>query len=121
MLATDRTQTLTITPRAPLMLEYAIGAHITALRGEVWITQYGDSRDIVLKPGQTFQVELPACLVMTSVGVEEGGAQILLRQPDVDAAQAISSLPAWLRWLPRRWGTASQALMGARLRRLPLG
>lgn len=114
MLAPDTTQTFDIRPRDPVMLEHAVGARITVLSGEAWITQYGDSRDIILKPGESFAVDRPACLVMTGVGE----ARVVLQAPDLLTPPARS---AWRRWLPLRWGAPAQALMGGSLRRVSLG
>lgn len=116
MLAADTTQTLAIRPRDPVMLERAVGARITVLEGDVWITQYGDSRDIILKPGQSFQVELPACLVMTGVG----DARVVIQPPDL-APRGARPPSTWRRWLPLRWGAPAHLLMGVGVRRVSLG
>jgi len=40
-----------------LKLEGAVGVRISNCSGSVWITQDGDSRDIVLKPGEAFVID----------------------------------------------------------------
>jgi len=40
-----------------LKLEGAVGVRISSRRGSVWITQDGDIRDVVLKPGDAFVIE----------------------------------------------------------------
>ena len=40
-----------------LRLQDASGWSVKAVNGTVWITQEGDSRDIVLKDGQSFQFD----------------------------------------------------------------
>ena len=40
-----------------LKLEGAVGVRISSRRGTVWITQDGDLRDVVLRPGEAFVIE----------------------------------------------------------------
>ncbi len=118
MTISDPTLTLAITPTDPVVLERAVGTRIVPLEGEVWITQHGDTRDIILHPGQEFIIDRPACLVMTGIHL----ARVALHQPAPDAVP-MRQRPAtgWLAWLPMRWNSASQRLMGAGLRRIALG
>lgn len=95
MPVSDFSRPRTIRPHTPLRLADAIGQRITVLTGAVWITQQDDSRDIILKPGDSFTVERPACLVVAG----DGDAEVLLRQTDPAGSRAPSSRPAWLRWV----------------------
>jgi len=42
----------------------AQGAGIACVSGELWITQEGDSRDVVIGPGQTFFVDRPGLTLL---------------------------------------------------------
>ncbi|MBL8447050.1 MAG: DUF2917 domain-containing protein [Zoogloeaceae bacterium] len=118
MAISDPTLTLSITPTDPVVLERAVGTRIVPLEGEVWITQHGDSRDIILHPGQEFIIDRPACLVMTGIHL----ARVAVHQPDPGAAPVRQRAAAgWFTWWPLRWNSASQKLMGAGLRRIALG
>ncbi len=103
-----------LAPRATQMLTDAAGTELICRRGCVWITQYGDDRDIVLQAGQSFVLDLPTAVVMSSCH----GAELTLR----------AALPAprrgWLArlagWLDPRSGSAVTRELAERLGRLPL-
>lgn len=59
-----------------LRMRDASGWTVQALKGMVWITQESDSRDIVLRPGQSFTLDRPGYALVSS----EGEADICLKQ-----------------------------------------
>lgn len=103
-----------LAPRATQMLTDAAGTELICRRGCVWITQYGDNRDIVLQAGQSFVLELPTAVVMSTCH----GAELSLR----------AALPAarrgWLArlaaWLDPRNGSAVSRELAERPGRLPV-
>ncbi|THF60766.1 DUF2917 domain-containing protein [Pseudothauera nasutitermitis] len=96
-----------LAPRAVHMLTGAAGTEVICRSGCTWITQYGDSRDVVLHAGQSFVLECSSVVVMSS----NLGAEILLRA-------AMAPRPhGWLRrlagWLdPRSGSTVARDLAG---------
>lgn len=80
----------------------AVGAEVLVCRGCVWLTQYGDSRDIILRTGQSYVLECPLGVV-TSAG--RGEAQIILR----GAPGAARPARSWLGRLRARAGAAWHA------------
>lgn len=90
-------KTLRLDPRESLVLDHAAGIEIECLRGGLWITQYGDNRDIVLTPGRSFELSLPSSTVLSSLH----GAEFALQRIDNSARRA--PRPAWtqrlLRWI----------------------
>lgn len=85
----------------------AVGAEVLVCRGRVWLTQYGDSRDIILRTGQSYVLERPLGVV-TSAG--RGEAQVILRGAPLAPRPARS----WLGRLLARAGTVWQADTAAR-------
>ena len=55
-----------LAPRASEILMHAVGREVRCLSGRIWLTQYGDRRDIVLGPGQCFVLSLPNVVVMAA-------------------------------------------------------
>lgn len=89
-----------------LRLEGAGRLRIVCQQGQLWLTQYGDSRDIILAAGEGFTVEQSAAVVISalqnslaSVGEAPAGANCSRRRVGV-----------WLRACFRgRWQSASNA------------
>ena len=71
-----------------LRLEDGDGRRVAVLAGHVWITQRGDSRDIVLREGEEIVLERSRDAVVSALGgdariVLEGGADAELRRAPV--------------------------------------
>jgi hypothetical protein len=104
---------MTLEPRQSILLDHAAGTEVICREGRMWLTQYGDSRDIVLGPGQSFVLTLPSCLVMSA----SGNADFLLR-----AACPVGGgrRGGWLRRIAGlfdpRWGSAAQRALQGRIR-----
>lgn len=60
-------RTLRLNPLESLVLNHAAGIEIECLHGCLWITQYGDNRDIVLTPRRSFELSLPSSTVLSSL------------------------------------------------------
>lgn len=97
-----------------MIISNAAGAQVIVCRGAVWITQYGDSRDIVLTAGQSFTLDLPTGVLMS--GSRADSEVILRAAPTRPAARARRGILArLLAWLDPRWGgRVGQALAGRR-------
>ncbi len=103
-----------LAPRATQMLTDAAGTELICRRGSVWITQYGDDRDVVLQAGQSFVLELPTAVVMSSCH----GAELILRAaPPAPRKRWPARLAAWL---DPRSGSAVTRELAERLSRLPV-
>jgi len=64
----------------PVRLQNGFGRRITVIEGNVWVTQDGDPRDIVLGAGEDFIFDRRAMAVLSALG---GDARIV-RQDGVE-------------------------------------
>jgi hypothetical protein len=55
-------------PSQPLRVRNGFGRRLTVLEGNVWITQDGDSRDIVVGAGDDFLFDRPVAAVISALG-----------------------------------------------------
>lgn len=69
----------------PLRVRNGCGRRIAVLEGNIWITQDGDPRDIVLQAGDDFRFDRPVAAVITSLG---GDARIL-HEDGVDVGPSV--------------------------------
>ena len=65
-LAEDQTSTLLSVDARPVSLRLPVGSAIFAYSGEVWITQEGMYEDVILGPGQRFDVHSRAPILASS-------------------------------------------------------
>jgi Protein of unknown function (DUF2917) len=59
---------LAIAARRGLRLKAARGARLRAVQGTLWVTIDNDLRDIVLEPGETFEVDSNQPLIVMPLG-----------------------------------------------------
>ncbi len=97
---------ITLTPRTTLVLAQMAYAEVSCRSGGVWITQYGDHRDVMLTRGQSVVLNLPTATVMTA----SDGAEVLITRRASPVARP--SIGRWLVGLfdPRWSGRASCAV-----------
>ncbi len=102
---------ITLAPREAILLDHAAGMEVTVRRGRLWLTQYGDSRDIVLGPGQSFAMTLPSGLAMSA-----GGEVDFLLRPAVPARRSGGWLRRFAGLFDPRWSSAASRSLEGRLR-----
>ncbi len=78
-------------PHAALTLRNRRGHAIECVSGELWITQDGDSRDIVLARGERFTLDRDGAVLVTALGP----ARVRVHVPTRTAPA-----PWWKPWRP---------------------
>src|SRR5947209_2348921 len=58
---------IVLAPGELLNIEHAAGARIGSRNGSVWITQDGDPRDIVLEPGDVFELDRDSPVIVQAI------------------------------------------------------
>lgn len=92
---------ITLAPRATLVLAQMAHAEIRCRRGNVWITQYGDHRDLVVAAGEAVVLQRPTATVITA----SGGAEVLITRHAARPAPR-PSIGRWLAGLfDPRWSS----------------
>lgn len=104
---------------AALVLTGAAGVEVICREGCIWLTQYGDSRDIVLNAGQTFMLSLSSVVLMSSTR----GASIAVRRvaPASSRSPVAGLLRRLLDWLDPRTGAVVARQLRGRVPTLDLG
>jgi hypothetical protein len=80
-----------------LRLSDALGATVRVTRGELWMTQEGDPRDVVLGPGDTFSIDRGGLSVLQALS-----AATVTLGPAASHVPARSASRSGIR-MPRRW------------------
>ena len=93
-------------------LSRAASAAITALKGNVWITQDGDANDHVLSAGQTFRVSGDAAVVVTALSKASVSVNSTTRAHGRLARAARSALAWYLRFARRAEGKLGRRSRG---------
>ena len=83
--------TLRLAPTRGASVHGALGWRVRALCGEVWITQEGDIRDIVLEAGQEYQVDRSGTVLLWTLGNDD--ARLAIRPRD-EAVARPAAIPA---------------------------
>ena len=99
-LAEDQTGTLLTVDTTPMPLQLPLGSAIFTYRGEVWITQEGMQADVILGPGERFDVKRRA-LILASATKSKNPASVYVACP-TDATATSGDLFALLRHRARR-------------------
>lgn len=96
-----------------LRLEQAHGLSIACHQGQLWLTQYGDSRDIVLNAGGEFTIDGGTAVIVSALRT----SQLCLRRPTSATSSVWQRLGRWLGGaLGPRWQSASNARFRANFR-----
>lgn len=110
MAETIACEPVTLAPRTTLVLAQMAHAEVSCRTGGVWITQYGDHRDVVLKAGQSVVLDLPTATVMTA----SDGAEVLITRRAAPAVRR--SVGRWLAGVfDPRWGSRASSALRQRL------
>jgi len=62
----------------PITLHQARGLRVTSTAGTIWITVTGETGDIFLEPGQTYEVSCNGLTIIESIG----NGRVRLKKPD---------------------------------------
>lgn len=87
------------------------GVEVRCLTGCVWMTQYGDDRDVVLEAGRMFEAGLSSVIVMSSTS----GARIAVRAGATANSSARGVLSRLAHFFSPRAGSAVMRQLEGRL------
>jgi DUF2917 family protein len=104
-----RQANIALEARHAMALTDAAGAEVEVLTGQVWLTTDGDSRDIVLQPGNAHAIGRNGLTLINAI------------EPSLVHVQPPRARPAaWKRWLGNVWDglvAAGEARVRARIER----
>ena len=87
-LAEDQSSTLLSIDARPVWLRLPVGSAIFAYSGEVWITQDGMHEDVILGPGQRFDVHSRAPILASSTKKRSASVYVACPRDATDRADA---------------------------------
>lgn len=102
MNATSSCKTMQLDSHHSRLVEHPEGVEVSGLSGEVWLTQYGDSRDFVIRPGQRFVISQPGSVVLST----RQRAEVLLCRRDATPARRTSLWRKLASLFDPRWSGA---------------
>ena len=73
--------------RSTLALHDRLGERIDCLGGRLWITQDGDQRDVVLEPGESFELDRPGLALVSALS----DARLAVRRPGTPRLAALAA------------------------------
>ena len=106
-------KTLTVPRATTRLIEHAAGLELHCIDGTAWITQLGDQRDVVLRPGCRIVLSLPTAIVMTS----RDGATLRCRPADRTARSRAGWITRLRQLFDPRWSGAAARGLHDRIRR----
>jgi hypothetical protein len=96
---------IVLAPGQLLNLDDAAGVRIASRHGTVWITQDGDPRDIVLRPGDSFELDRATPVIVQAFEK----AFVTLSEPAAAPRRSASAWTVPLRSAIRHFGIAPAA------------
>ena len=90
------------------ILEDAVGTLVACLSGCVWLTRYGDPRDLVLHAGDSFRIDGPGTVVMTA----HHGAVLQIFPGEAPRPVRLGVGARLARLIGPRWHSAARRLAG---------
>jgi hypothetical protein len=83
----------------PLALRLPVGSALFAIQGKVWLTQERQIEDVVLAPGQRFDIRSNALVLVSAI---QGTASVHVAQPDDAAMSGATDIHDFAREQARR-------------------
>lgn len=109
----DAWKTLAVPRATTRLIEHAAGLELHCIDGTAWITQLGDQRDVVLRPGCRIVLSLPTAIVVTS----RDGATLRCRPADRQVRTRAGWAKRVLGLFDPRWSGAAARGLHDRIRR----
>ena len=107
MNATISCERVHLTDHRSRILENAAGVEISGLNGEVWVTQYGDSRDFMIRPGERLLLSQPGSAVLGA----RTTAEVLVVRREPLTRRSASLWQRLARLFDPRWSGAARRSM----------
>lgn len=103
-------QCRSLTRGQALLCENARDLHIVCRQGRLWLTQYGDSRDIVLESGDSFIADSGSVLIISALLASQVSLSRQRPAPSSRPGRVWQRLAQWLgQRLNGRWQSAANA------------
>mgnify|MGYP000935188694 FL=1 len=107
----DEAETMSLAPGEVRVVSGIMGYELQCLEGCVWMTQYGDDRDVVLEAGRCFSPNLSSVVTLSS----SRGARVVLRRRQNVGVRERGMLAWFARLFSLRGGTAVMRQLEGRL------